>query len=73
MVNVLNGVVYASNPPRIGKNSIAVPSGFWKMIYNDKKNYKKCFYYENDLKTIARGDKLKNHLVDCDRITLKDY
>ena len=43
------------------------------MIYNDKKNYKKCFYYENDLKTIARGDKLKNHLVDCDRITLKDY
>ena len=24
MVNVLNGVVYASNPPRIGKNKIAV-------------------------------------------------
>ena len=65
MVNVLNGVVYSSNPPRIGKNSIAVPKGFWKMIYNDKENYKKCFYYKNDLDAIAKGDKLKSHLVDC--------
>ena len=48
-VNVLNGVVYSSNPQRIGKNEIAVPDGFWKMIYNDEKDYKKCFFYENDL------------------------
>ena len=65
MVNVLNGVVYSSNPPRIGKNKIAVPDGFWKMIYNDKENYKKCFYYENDLNAIIKGDKLKSHLVNC--------
>ena len=65
MVNVLNGVVYSSNPPRIGKNKIAVPDGFWKMIYNDKENYKKCFYYENDLNAVVKGDKLKSHLVDC--------
>ena len=64
-VNVLNGVVYSSNPPRIGKNSIAVPDGFWKMIFNDEKNYKKCFYYKNDLNDITKGDKLKSHLVDC--------
>jgi endonuclease G len=31
-VKVLNGVVYSSNPIRIGKNKIAVPNGFWKMI-----------------------------------------
>ena len=68
MVNVLNGVVYSSNPPRIGKNKIAVPDGFWKMIYNDKENYKKCFYYENDLNAIAKGDKLKSHLVDCNTL-----
>ena len=64
-VHVINGVIYSSNPKRIGKNKIAVPSAYWKMIYNDSKNYKKCFYYENDLNTVAKGDKLKSHLVDC--------
>lgn len=68
MVNVLNGVVYASNPPRIGKNQIAVPQGFWKMIYNDKKHCKKCFYYENDNNINVKQDKLKSHLVDCDSL-----
>ena len=68
MVNVLNGVVYASNPPRIGKNQIAVPQGFWKMIYNDEKHYKKCFYYENDNNINVKQDKLKSHLVDCDSL-----
>ena len=67
-VNVLNGVVYNSNPKRIGKNKIAVPDAFWKMIYNDKEKYKKCFYYKNDLNAIAKGDKLKAHLVDCDSL-----
>jgi len=63
--SVINGVIYSSNPKRIGKNKIAVPDAFWKMIYNDSKNYKKCFYYENDLNAKAKGDKLKSHLVDC--------
>jgi len=44
-VSVINGVIYSSNPKRIGKNKIAVPDAYWKMIYNDSKNYKKCFYY----------------------------
>jgi len=51
-VDVLNGVIYSSNPKRIGKNRVAVPDAFWKMIYNDSKNYKKCFYYENDLNAV---------------------
>ncbi|WP_434657330.1 DNA/RNA non-specific endonuclease [Sulfurimonas sp. NW9] len=64
-VTVINGVVYRTNPKRIGKNKIAVPTAFWKIIYNDIKNYKKCFYYKNDLDVNSKGDKLKNHLVDC--------
>lgn len=64
-VNVLNGVVYGSNPLRIGKNQIAVPDGYWKMIYNDDKDYKKCFYYENTNDIDVKEDKLKSHLVDC--------
>ena len=67
-VSVLNGVVYSSNPLRIGKNQIAVPDAFWKMIYNDEKNYKKCFYYANDLNVITKGDKLKSHLFDCNAL-----
>lgn len=64
-VNIINGVIYSSSPKRIGENRVAVPDAFWKMIYNDSKNYKKCFYYKNDLKAEVKGDKLKDHLVDC--------
>jgi len=67
-VSVINGVIYSSNPKRIGKNKIAIPDAFWKMIYNDKKNYKKCFYYKNDLSAIVKGDKLKKHLVNCNKL-----
>jgi len=66
--SVINGVIYSSNPKRIGKNKIAVPDAFWKMIYNDSKKYKKCFYYENDLNAKVKGDKLKKHLVDCNSL-----
>jgi len=65
---VINGVVYSSSPKRIGNNQIAVPKAFWKMIYNDEKNYKKCFYYENDLNVNVKSDKLKNHLIDCEKL-----
>lgn len=64
-VNVINGVVYSKVPKRIGKNKLAVPYAFWKMIYNDNENYKKCFYYKNDLNAIVKSDKLKHHLIDC--------
>ncbi|WP_373033332.1 DNA/RNA non-specific endonuclease [Sulfurovum sp.] len=64
-VSVLNGVVYSSNPKRIGKNKIAVPNGFWKMIYNDAKGYQKCFYYQNNDAIDVKADKLKSHQVEC--------
>ena len=67
-VSVINGVIYSSNPKRIGKNKIAVPDAFWKMICNNDKNYKKCFYYQNDLSATVKGDKLKHHLVDCNKL-----
>ena len=67
-VNVINGVVYDENPKRIGKNQISVPKGFWKMIYNDEKDFKKCFYYSNDLDVVVKGDKLKHHQIDCGKL-----
>lgn len=64
-VNVINGVIYSKNPKRIGKNKIAIPSSFWKMIYNDKAKYKKCFLYQNINEINVKKDKLKQHIVDC--------
>ena len=66
--SVINGVIYSSNPKRIGKNQIAIPSAYWKIIYNNDKHYKKCFYYKNDLSAIAKGDKLKDHLINCNQL-----
>ena len=64
-VNVLNGVIYSTKPNRIGKNQVAVPDAFWKMIYNDEADYKKCFYYKNDNDINVKADKLKLHQIDC--------
>ena len=69
-VNVLNGVIYTKNPKRIGRNKIAVPDAFFKVIYNNKKNYKKCFYYKNTNNIDVEKDKLKNHLVKCSKLNI---
>ena len=66
-VSVINGVDYPANPQRIGKNYIAVPSSFWKIIYNDDKGFKRCFKYENV--TPADNDRLKDHEVSCTKLT----
>jgi len=63
-VTVINGVTYDATPERIGKNQIAVPSSFWKILYNTSKAFKKCFYYENNLLSI-KEDKLENHIIEC--------
>lgn len=68
-VTVINGVVYSDNPKTIGKNKIAVPDAYWKMIVNDEHNFKKCFYYENNNDIIAKQDKLKQHQVECSTLT----
>lgn len=67
-VSVINGVIYSENSERIGRNKVAVPSAFWKMIYNNEAGYKKCFYYKNDKDIDIKGDKLKHHLVDCGKL-----
>ena len=67
---ILNGVVYADEPKRIGKNEIAVPDGFWKMIINEENDYKKCFYYENDINATSEGDVLDLHEISCNALSL---
>lgn len=66
-VSVINGVVYDSNPRRMKKSGIAYPKAFWKMLY-DNKGFERCFYYENDHHAKIKGDKLRDHLIDCKRL-----
>ena len=41
------------------------------MIFNNDKNFQKCFYYKNDNNINTKQDKLKQHLVECSDIASK--
>jgi endonuclease G len=68
IVNVINVVKYPDTPKRIGDNQIAVPSGYYKVLYSDDQNYTKCLYYENDNNITTNDDRLTNHQVDCSEL-----
>jgi endonuclease G len=44
-------------------NNIVIPTGFYRIYYNNDASFEKCFYYENNL-DIDR-DKLKSHEINC--------
>lgn len=70
-LTVINGVHYPDTPKRIGKNNIAVPDGFWKIMYNNDVDFEKCFYYNNDTNIIVKDDRLKQHQVECSSLILQ--
>lgn len=55
---------YIDAKNKIG-NNIVIPSGFYRIYYNNENNFKKCFYYKNVLDIDYKKDKLKNHIIDC--------
>ena len=65
-VNVLNGVVYPNRPKRMGRDKIAVPSAFWKMIYSDDGQFQRCFYFKNLPE--KKGRRLRDYEVSCKRL-----
>lgn len=67
-LNVTNIIQYSQNPKRLKKQNIAVPQGFYKILYNKEQNFEKCFYYKNDKSSYLKKDKLKNHLIECSLI-----
>jgi endonuclease G len=68
-VQIINLVTYPKKPTRIGKNKIAVPNGFYKLLYNNDQNYSKCLYYKNDNNINTKEDRLRQHEVECSSIT----
>jgi endonuclease G len=71
-LNVINGVVFDENPTYIGENGIAVSKGFWKILYNDEKEFRQCYYYDNFVLFDADEDTLDKHLVDCNTLIIGD-
>jgi len=69
-VNIVNVVKYSSNPKRIGKNRMAVPDGYYKVLYNEDQNYTKCLYYKNDNNITTSSDKLRDHEVECSTVSM---
>ena len=67
-VHVVNVLKYSSNPKRIGQHGIAVPYGYYKILFNHEENYSKCLYYVNDNNIVTSEDRLKNHEISCTEI-----
>lgn len=63
-VTIINLVDYSKSTTQIGKNNLSVPNTFYKIIFNNDKNFKKCFKYEN-IEINPQTDKLKDHQIDC--------
>jgi endonuclease G len=68
-LNVINVIQYSKNSKKIGKNRMSVSRGFYKVLYNDNKGYKECFYYSNRLNVSSRDDMIDKHDVNCDEVT----
>jgi len=66
-VTVINGVVYGDYSKRLRKSGIAYPTAYWKMLY-DNHGFERCFYYKNDSQVKTKGDKLRDHVVDCNKL-----
>ncbi len=69
-VNVLNIAEIPQQYNTIGKHHVAVPTGFYKIIYNENQNFRKCFYFKNRKYDVST-DKLRDHLIDCKKVYYK--
>lgn len=68
-LNSITIIKYGNNPERI-KGGGAIPKEYYRIYYNDDKNFKKCFKYENTLDVDWKADKLRNHEIDCSSIRM---
>ncbi|MCG3705802.1 DNA/RNA non-specific endonuclease [Aliarcobacter butzleri] len=63
-ITVINLIDYSKSTQQIGNNKLSVPNTFYKIIFNDEKNFKKCFKYEN-IEIDPETDEFKNHQITC--------
>lgn len=61
-LDVINLVSYNSNKKI--KNDVSVPDKFYKVLYNEKESFYRCFQFQN-IEYDVKKDKLKNHEIPC--------
>jgi len=66
-INSISIADYRGSKKTIG-NDIVIPTGFYRIYYNNDVQFEKWFYYKNVLSINVKQDKLKNHLVRCLKI-----
>ena len=59
------------NPKHKIKNNVVIPSGYYRIYYNDDESFEQCFYYGNEVEVDYKSDKLKDHKIDCGSIKIK--
>ncbi len=64
-LNVVNVVKYGERSRRMGKNRMAISKGYYKILYNEAKNYEECFYYSNKLGVSADKETIEQHRTNC--------
>lgn len=63
---VINNVEFPKkNNKTIGDSNISVPNKFYKIMYNDEKEFKKCFEFDNIDYEDVESDRLEHHEIDC--------
>jgi len=67
-INSISIATYEDN--KTIKNNVAIPTALYRIYYNNENNFEKCFYYKNELNIVTKGDKLKDHVIDCESIKL---
>jgi len=67
-VEVLNIIVYSKNPRKLGRNGVSIPDGFGKIIFNNSKDFKRCFYVENREPSNFKLEELE---IDCVKLGWK--
>lgn len=47
------------------KNGVAIPTDLYRIYYNNKAHFERCFHYRNVLNVDYKHDKLRDHLIEC--------
>lgn len=58
------------NPKGELKRGLVIPSGFWRILLNKKKNYLSCFYVENNPYSKTKEVRLEDHIIKCENIKI---
>ena len=58
------------NDPNHKMRDITIPTDLYRVLYNDSKNFKKCFHYKNELNVDVKNDDLRDHEIECKEIQL---